>query len=94
VWSVQEELPAFSPIVYDDGKAAGSSNDEFLALLVSVTSTLCARRHVIQIICASNGEGNVATSLDKREIPSVVCDLGKINDLCLPQRHFWALLWP
>jgi hypothetical protein len=88
VRSIQEKLPTFSSIVDDNGKTAGCSNDEFLAFFVSMTSTFCACRHIVEVVGTPNRERDVAISFNEGEIPPVICNFREIDDATLHNWHF------
>ncbi len=78
--SIQEILSALVAIVQHNRKAAGRGDDEFFRGAVCVAASGCACGHVIEVVGAPDGKGNVAIALNEGQITAMIGNLWQIDD--------------
>jgi len=78
--SIQEILLARETVIDNHGKTAGGGDDTFLAYLMSVASAHCSRGHIIEIVCALDQVGEVASPFNERKIAPMVSNLWEFDD--------------
>ncbi len=82
IGTIQIKVSLFLTIIQDYVKTAGQRDDKFIIRLECMPVTITATRDIIKPIGALDSERNVRQLLDKRKIPSVIFDLGQIDDSC------------
>lgn len=77
----------------------GHGNHELMQSLVSVSSPGCPPGYVIKVVGSLDREGNMATFLDERQIPSRIINNGQINQFAFFQHDGHSIFghdksWP
>jgi hypothetical protein len=78
--TIEEELLPPSAIVHNHREASRGGDDKLLKLFMGMTAPYPSSRHIIKVVDALDGEGNVAIAFDEGQIAPVIHDLRKINN--------------